>query len=101
MMQNLMRTLQGAFASDGQIDWNAAKTGALHIANKDDHGIGSGAKHDFDEAFSLAGLWLSEATTISDLATPRVRSRGDSGSKRRCRCGKNWPSLSQARSQTP
>lgn len=70
MMQNLMRTLQGAFASDGQIDWNAAKTGALHIANKDDHGIGSGAKHDFDEAFSLAGLWLSEATTISDLATP-------------------------------
>lgn len=71
MMQNMMRNLQGAFAAgtDG-IDWSSARTQALHLANKDGHGISSGARQDFDQAFALATLWLSEATTISDLAAP-------------------------------
>lgn len=79
MMQQIMRQLQGAFAAggDGAIDWSAARTQALHLANKDGLGITSGSRQDFDQAFSLATLWLSEATTISDLASPpRALTRG-------------------------
>ncbi len=79
MMQQLMRQMQGAFAAggDGGIDWSAARTQALHLANKDGLGITSGARHDFDQAFTLATLWLSEATTISELATrPQALTRG-------------------------
>lgn len=81
MLQQIMAQLQHAFTSgagagDG-IDWSAAKTQALHLANKDGLGITTGAKHDFDQAFSLATLWLSEATTISDLAAaPQAMTRG-------------------------
>ena len=78
MMQQVLRQMQGAFASgaDG-IDWSAAKTQALHLANKDGLGITTGDRQDFDQAFALATLWLSEATTISDLAaTPRAITRG-------------------------
>ncbi|QLD10550.1 zinc-dependent metalloprotease [Microbacterium oleivorans] len=79
MLQQMMRQLQGAFAAggDGGIDWSATRTQALHLANKDDHGIRSGDRQDFSDAFSLATLWLSEATTISDLAVPpRALTRG-------------------------
>jgi len=79
MLQQMMRQLQGAFAAggDGGIDWSATRTQALHLANKDDHGIRSGDRQDFTDAFSLATLWLSEATTISDLAVPpRALTRG-------------------------
>ncbi|MGB4777019.1 zinc-dependent metalloprotease [Microbacterium sp.] len=73
MLQQIMGQLQQAFANgsaaDG-IDWGAARTQALHLANKDSLGITTGAKQDFDHAFALATLWLSEATTIADLATP-------------------------------
>lgn len=72
MLQQIMSQLQHAFASgsDDGIDWSAAKTQALHLANKDGLSITSGQKQDFDQAFALATLWLSEATTISDLSTP-------------------------------
>jgi putative hydrolase len=79
MMQQVMRQLQGAFAAggDGGIDWSAARTQALHLANKDGLGISTGSRQDFDQAFTLATLWLSEATTISELATPpRALTRG-------------------------
>jgi putative hydrolase len=79
MMQQVMRHLQGAFAAggDGGIDWSAARTHALHLANKDDRGISSGSRQDFDQAFTLATLWLGEATAISELATaPRALTRG-------------------------
>lgn len=79
MMQQVMRQLQGAFAAggDGGIDWSAARTQALHLANKDGLGITAGARQDFDQAFTLATLWLSEATSISELATaPRALTRG-------------------------
>lgn len=73
MMQHAMRAMQGAFASgaDG-IDWNAAKTQALHLANQDGLSISDSARHDVDQAFALANLWLSEATSISELASPPV-----------------------------
>lgn len=79
MLNQVMQHLQGAFAggADGGVDWSATRTQALHLANKDDHGITSGDRQDFSDAFSLATLWLSEATTISDLATtPRALTRG-------------------------
>ncbi|MBA8817334.1 putative hydrolase [Microbacterium halimionae] len=75
MMQQMMQQLQGAFAqagndSDPQISWDNAKRAALHIANQSDRGITSGNRRDLDQAFTLATLWLGEATTVSELATP-------------------------------
>ncbi|MFS0794219.1 zinc-dependent metalloprotease [Microbacterium sp. 1P10AE] len=71
MMQAVMNQLQGAFsgAQDG-IDWSLAERQALHIANQDGLGVSTGQRTDLDHAFSLAGLWLGEATTISDLPRP-------------------------------
>jgi len=78
MLQNIMRQLQGAYASGGDgIDWSAAKTQALHLANRDGLGITDGSRQNFEQAFGLASLWLSEATAISDLsAGPRAMTRG-------------------------
>jgi putative hydrolase len=79
MMQTVMRNLQGAFASGSEtgISWDAAQRQALHIANQDGLGITAGQRTDLDQAFALAALWLSEATTISDLASPpRTLTRG-------------------------
>ena len=79
MMQTVMQHLQGAFASgsDEGISWDLAKRQALHIANQDGLGITDGQRTDLDQAFSLASLWLSEATTISDLPSPpRTMTRG-------------------------
>lgn len=71
MLQRAMQQLQGAFASAGEggISWEAATTQALHIANKDGAGILAADRAAADNAFTLASLWLSEATTISELAT--------------------------------
>jgi putative hydrolase len=79
MLQTVMRHLQSAFASsDEGISWEAAKRQALHIANQDGLGVTTGQRADLDQAFALATLWLSEATTISELATaPRTITRGD------------------------
>ncbi|OAZ39530.1 hypothetical protein A9Z40_06710 [Microbacterium arborescens] len=79
MLHQMMQHLQGAFAAggDGGVDWSATRTQALHLANKDGHGISAGDRQDFSDAFALATLWLSEATTISDLpAPPRALTRG-------------------------
>ena len=77
MLQQIMGQMQAAFAQsqsaggagDG-IDWSSAKTQALHLANRDGLGITTGDRTEFDQAFALATLWLSEATTISELAAP-------------------------------
>lgn len=79
MMQTVMRHLQGAFAggAEGGISWELAQRQALHIANQDGLGVTDGQRADLDQAFALATLWLSEATTISDLpAPPRTLTRG-------------------------
>ena len=72
MMDSIMRQLQQAFSSapTGGISWDAAARQALHIANQSDLGVTSGQRGEFDQAFSLATLWLGEATTISELAEP-------------------------------
>lgn len=79
MMQTVMRHLQGAFAgsSEGGISWDLAQRQALHIANQDGLGVTDGQRTDLDQAFALATLWLSEATTISELpAPPKTLTRG-------------------------
>ena len=70
MMQTVMRHLQDAFAGDGSISWDLTRRQALHIANQDGLAITQGQRADLDQAFALANLWLSEATTISELAKP-------------------------------
>lgn len=70
MMQTVMRHLQGAFEGGGEISWELAQRQALHIANQDGLGVTTGQRTDLDQAFALATLWLSEATTISELASP-------------------------------
>lgn len=81
MMQQALRQMQGMFAAgtgtENGIDWSQARTRALHLANKDDRGVTTGARTDADQAFALAGLWLGEATAVSDLAAaPTGMSRG-------------------------
>lgn len=81
MMQTVMQHLQGAFTAGDDagsgISWDMAARQALHIANQDGLGISAGERSDLDQAFALATLWLSEATTISDLsAPPRTLTRG-------------------------
>lgn len=78
MMQQMMGQMQRAFtSSDGSIAWDAAERQALHIANQSDLGVAAGSRSDLDQAFSLATLWLGEATTISELSeAPRALTRG-------------------------
>ena len=79
MMAAMMQQMQSAFSqapSDG-ISWDIAQHQALHIANQGGLGISSGDRTDLGEAFALANLWLSEATTISELSQPpRTLTRG-------------------------
>ncbi|WP_374974741.1 zinc-dependent metalloprotease [Microbacterium trichothecenolyticum] len=72
MMQAVMRQLQGAFegADETGISWDMAERQALHIANQEGLGVTAGQRTDLDQAFALATLWLSEATTISELSAP-------------------------------
>lgn len=74
MMQAVMRQLQGAFenADESGISWDVAQRQALHIANQEGLGVTAGQRTDLDQAFTLATLWLSEATAISELPSPPV-----------------------------
>jgi putative hydrolase len=75
MMQTIMSQLQGAFGGD---PWDNTLRQALHIANRDGQGITDGSRSSLADAFSLAALWLSEATTISELAeAPVAMTRGE------------------------
>lgn len=78
MLQQVMNQLQGAFSGTQEgVDWSLAERQALHIANQDGLGVTTGQRTDLDQAFTLAGLWLGEATTISDLPRPpRAVTRG-------------------------
>jgi putative hydrolase len=78
-LSQVMQNLQSAFRSSGDgIAWDVTRRQALHIANQDGLSVTAGQRADLDQAFHLADLWLSEATTISDLAEPpRVITRGE------------------------
>ncbi len=75
MLQAMMSQLQGAF---GQDPWQNTLRQAQHIANRDGQGISETARGALTDAFGLANLWLSEATSISELAeSPRAMTRGE------------------------
>ncbi|GAA2915322.1 putative hydrolase [Microbacterium keratanolyticum] len=75
MMAGFMQQFQNAFNGD---PWEAAQRAALHIANREGLSVTDGSRHSVADAFGLANLWLSEATTISELAEPaRVMTRGE------------------------
>ncbi|MFD5224976.1 zinc-dependent metalloprotease [Microbacterium sp. NPDC058342] len=74
-MSGFMAQMQGMFSAD---PWQNAERQALHLANRDGQGITAGAQSSLVDAFGLANLWLSEATTISELASdPQAMTRGD------------------------
>lgn len=74
-LQGMMSQMQGMFAGD---PWQSAERSALHIANQDGQGVTSSAQASLADAFGLANLWLSEATTISELASaPQAMTRGE------------------------
>lgn len=81
MMATVMQHLQNAFVQGGDeaagISWESTRRQALHIANQSGLGITDGQKTDLAQAFQLAGLWLGDATTISELSEPpRTITRG-------------------------
>lgn len=74
-MSGFMSQMQGMFSAD---PWQSAERQALHIANQDGLGIDAGSRTSLVDAFGLANLWLSEATTISELgSTPQAMTRGE------------------------
>jgi len=75
MMAGFMNQFQAAFKGD---PWERAQQQALHIANKEGLGVTDGRRASVSDAFGLANLWLSEATTISELSeAPRAMTRGE------------------------
>ena len=78
-MQQMMAAFQQAMSSsDGGIPWDAARTGALHVANQDGLAITAGQREDLASSFQLADLWLSEATSIAPTGQlPVVLTRGE------------------------
>ncbi len=70
-VEGMLQQLRGAFSAREQgIPWETTRRQALHLANQNDRGVGAGPRVDLDEAFALATLWLSEATTVSELPEP-------------------------------
>src|SRR5699024_6708831 len=59
-MRQMMFAFQQAMSdqSGDGISWDAARTGALHVANQDARSIGTGQRTDLARAFQLADLWL-------------------------------------------
>lgn len=75
MLNQMLAQLKGAFGGDA---WESALRQALHIANKDGKALEPGTQAELSASFSLANLWLSEATTISELGEdPRPMTRGE------------------------
>lgn len=78
-LQQMMAAFQQAMStSNGEIPWDSARTGALHVANQDSLAITSGQRNDLAGAFQLADLWLSEATNLDPTGQlPIVLTRGE------------------------
>ncbi len=75
MIGAVLGQLKGVFGGD---PWEAALRQALHLANKDGQALDAGSRTSLADAFGLADLWLSEATSIGALAEPpRPMTRGE------------------------
>ncbi len=78
MMAMVQQQLRGAMTADGAIPWSVAEQQALQLARSGGLSVTDGDRVDLDGALTLANLWLSEATVISDLAqTPRIMTRAE------------------------
>ena len=69
-LQQMMTQMQAAFAGGEEATWEMASRQALQIAGQSDLAVSSAQRSDLDQAFSLANLWLGEATTVPELAQP-------------------------------
>ena len=78
MMAMVQQQLRGAMAAGDGIPWKVAEQQALQLARTGGLSVTDGDRVDLDGALTLANLWLSEATVISDLAqTPRIMTRAE------------------------
>lgn len=77
MLQSLFAGLQQAMRqADGNIDWEVAKRSALEVAKKQSTTPTAETRASVDRDFTLASLWLSEVTAMSETAElPRSISR--------------------------
>lgn len=77
MIAQLMRQLQGAMQNPGDgINWGLALEQANSIAGVGITETSNKERDTLTQALGVAGLWLSEATSISELsATPKLMSR--------------------------
>lgn len=81
--EELLAALQNAIASwqnspdrSQGVDWHLAATAAKKQASKASRAIDSADQQKITEAFTLANLWLSDATEISELANePKLLTR--------------------------
>lgn len=78
MMAMVQQQLRGAMAAGDGIPWGVAEQQALQLARTGGLSVTDGDHVDLDGALTLANLWLSEATMISDLAqSPRIMTRAE------------------------
>lgn len=77
LLQSLFASLQQAMQNtEGGIDWSIAKKTALDVAKKDSRKPSADERAAVDTDFTVAGLWLSEVTDITESAElPRSVSR--------------------------
>ena len=79
MIAQLMSQLQAAmqYSGDG-VNWEIAREQAKSIAATSSQSTSPADRHALEAAFSIAALWLGEATFISELTvTPRLMSRSE------------------------
>ncbi|WP_111719321.1 zinc-dependent metalloprotease [Homoserinimonas sp. OAct 916] len=78
-MAQLMRQLNMAMAggtTDGSINWSLALDQAKTTASASATPTSTALRHDIEQAFQVAALWLDDVTFVSELtATPRVMTR--------------------------
>lgn len=78
MMAMVQQQLRGAMTADGRIPWGVAEQQAMQLARAGGLSVTDGERVDLDGALTLANLWLSEATVISDLTqAPRIMTRAE------------------------
>lgn len=91
----------------GPVNWEMAKDIArqtvAQAASGDvkDPSVGPADRAKVEEALRLADLWLDGVTSMPSGAARQWRGAARSGSRRRCRCGRNSSTRSPNASATP
>lgn len=69
-LANLMRQLQAAMNASGEgVNWDVSMEQAKSIALSTVKPVSAIQQAEIDQAFHVAGLWLTDATVVSELAT--------------------------------